>query len=47
MWLCVWRGVQYIAVTLENIIRQERDNLVLKLNSVVQRYSRQTDSHDF
>lgn len=28
--------------TLESIIRQERDNLVLKLNSVVQRYTRQT-----
>ena len=27
--------------TLEQIIRQERDNLVMKLNSVVQRYSRQ------
>jgi len=36
-----------LRVTLENIIRQERDNLVLKLNSVVQRYSRQTDSYTF
>jgi hypothetical protein len=30
-----------IAATLEQIIRQERDNLVMKLNSVVQRYTRQ------
>ena len=31
-----------VVATLESIIRQERDNLVLKLNSVVQRYTRQT-----
>ena len=31
-----------LRATLDGIIRQERDMLVLKLNSVVQRYTRQT-----
>ena len=38
---CLSRMLCACSATLEQIIRQERDNLVMKLNSVVQRYTRQ------
>ena len=40
-YLCLSRVLCACSATLEQIIRQERDNLVMKLNSVVQRYTRQ------